>query len=184
MLSYRWTGLTETSRLLYRQGFWANPSRNLVIQVRTRHVHTLISYPRTFGFAGKEEIRLCYREYGEKPGTENHARRELICRTVQSGWIRIRRYPRRGYYTVNCPNLSDTTAGFLGRLFLDLSRGIRILPGTLTLIENDPDFRVRVDIPGLEESWCTVADLVSLVDPDLPPLQWREERGLESGLKA
>jgi hypothetical protein len=172
--------LKETPRYLFRQGFWACPSRNLVVLVRARHVHTLMSCPRAFGFTGADEIRACYLKYIEKPGTEKRARGELIRRVVEGGWIRIRRYPRMGYYTVNCPDFSETVTGFLGRLFRDLAHGVPVTPVRQVLVESDPDFRIRVDIPGLEESWFTIADLAVLADPDSPPLQWVEERILFS----
>jgi hypothetical protein len=57
----------------------------------------VIADPEKFGLT-IEEIRAAYAMHGERIGVEGEARKELLLRIINHGWIRIRRY--RDYWSV------------------------------------------------------------------------------------
>jgi hypothetical protein len=82
--------------------FFLSPAGQLV-NVPQNHISTVIADPERFGLT-REEIDAVYEEYGERVGVEGEARKELLLRVINHGWIRIRRY--RNYWSVTAPSLS------------------------------------------------------------------------------
>lgn len=76
--------------------FFLSPEGHL-IHVQDNHVGTIIRDPPKFGLT-PVEIESAYRNHGERIGVEGEARKELLLRIINHGWIRIRRY--RDYWSV------------------------------------------------------------------------------------
>jgi hypothetical protein len=74
-----------------------------LIHVPTSHIGTIISGPERFGLT-REEIDAAYQKHGERIGVEGEARKELLLRIINQGWIRIRRYRQR--WSITAPSLS------------------------------------------------------------------------------
>jgi hypothetical protein len=69
-----------------------------LIHVPDSHIATVIRDPERFGLT-REEILAAYETHGEGMGTEGKARKEILLKLIEGGWIRIRRY--KGYWSVN-----------------------------------------------------------------------------------
>ena len=85
------------------QAYFISPVGNL-IYVSASHVDAVIKDPEAFGFTG-EEINSIYERFGEPIGLEGKARRFILKRLIQKGWIRIRKY--NNHWVVSLNNISS-----------------------------------------------------------------------------
>jgi hypothetical protein len=67
-----------------------------VLHVPDTHIGTIIRDPEQFGLT-MEEIEAAYLRHGERVGTEGEARQEILLKVIEKGWLRLRRYPNRGW---------------------------------------------------------------------------------------
>ena len=72
--------------------YWITPKGD-IMEVDSRHIHTIIEYPQNFGFTAAQ-IRAIYRRHGERIGMEADAREEIMIRLMERGWIRVRYIPQ------------------------------------------------------------------------------------------
>jgi hypothetical protein len=75
-----------------------------LIHVPDSHIATVIRDPERFGLT-PAEIETVYKKYGERVGVEGEARRELLLKVINHGWLRIRRYPNK-YWSVTAASLT------------------------------------------------------------------------------
>jgi hypothetical protein len=90
--------------------FFLSPEGHL-IHVPLNHISTVIADPQRFGLA-REEIDTVYEDYGERVGVEGEARKGLLLRIINHGWIRIRRHPNR-HWPVTAESLTSAVHGLL-----------------------------------------------------------------------
>jgi len=70
-------------------------------EVPLSHIATVIKSPALFDLT-PDKISATYLKHDEPVGLEGKAREELLNQVIQSGWIRLRRYPNRQWsITVN-----------------------------------------------------------------------------------
>lgn len=74
--------------------------------VYDNHIGAVIRDPGIFGLTA-EYIVTEYARENEQIGIEGHARRRIILDLVRRGWIRVRRFPRTGSWTVNVRCLGE-----------------------------------------------------------------------------
>lgn len=88
------------------EGYWIH-RQGMVITLcgYLKHVDIVIGFPSLFGYS-MDEIIKAYRETGEPIGHEGRARERIIKDCIMRGWIRVRRYPKAGSWTVNLPEVS------------------------------------------------------------------------------
>lgn len=87
-------------------GYWLGSSGQCIpLFGDRRHIDEIISDPPLFGLT-MESLSGIYVEEDEPLGIEGRARRRIILDCVKRGWIRIRRYPREGRWTVNVYELT------------------------------------------------------------------------------
>jgi hypothetical protein len=79
--------------------FWISP-RGCLQPVYNTHIGEVIKDPGLFGLKA-DYILSEYNKENESLGIEGRARRTSILLLIRRGWIRIRRYPRKGSWTVN-----------------------------------------------------------------------------------
>jgi hypothetical protein len=72
-----------------------------------RHINAIIAHPDKFGFT-QEEIEETYKKHGEHMGTEGNAREELLVKSINNGWARIRKYSDRNasFWSIQVPELN------------------------------------------------------------------------------
>lgn len=85
--------------------FWMSHDGTLY-PVESSHIAMVIARPGMFGIS-LEYIEYIFNYFGEEMGTEGRARQCIILELVRKGWVRIRHYPRQGYWTVNVHSVSD-----------------------------------------------------------------------------
>jgi len=107
--------------------FFISPGGEL-IWVNDKHILTVIREPQRFGLT-RDEIQAVYRAYGEKPGQEGKASKEILLKLIKKGWIRIRRYPER--WKINSSILTPEIRARLS------SWAVRILAGVHEFKELD-----------------------------------------------
>lgn len=79
--------------------FWISPSGVIIATDADKHINMITSDPQKFGLS-KEYVEEVFARYNEPMDHEGKAREEIIENILQDGWIRIRKYPRPGYYGV------------------------------------------------------------------------------------
>jgi hypothetical protein len=79
--------------------YWISPQGTIMPMNHYHHIESIIKDPELFGFT-KEQIEETYEKYGEKPGVEGKARGEIMTDAMNRGWIRIRKYSRPDFYSV------------------------------------------------------------------------------------
>lgn len=75
------------------------------------HISTVIRNPSKFGLT-TEQMERAYGFFGEKLGVEGTARKQILIRLIQQGWIRLRRYPNK-YWSANILGLTLDVATIL-----------------------------------------------------------------------
>jgi hypothetical protein len=74
---------------------------NLIEISGMKHIQIVIMNPPLFDLS-IEEIREKYREYNEPIGFEGKARKEILTRVLENGWIRIRENTKENKWTIEC----------------------------------------------------------------------------------
>jgi len=91
------------------QAYWISPSGKIidVVNVENResgdsstlHIGAIVRDPEIFGLT-KEEVQKVYDKYGETVGSEHKAREDILIMAMNIGWIRVRYYSRKSYWTI------------------------------------------------------------------------------------
>ncbi len=102
--------------------------------VERSHIRTVMDHPERFG-VGPQDVIERYRLYGEKPGTEGRARREIISELCEAGWIRIRHHTGKEDYW--CVTFHDA-----GHRRLHLRRFLNLAQKELGL-HREADFKIE-----------------------------------------
>jgi len=87
------------------EAFWISPDGKL-LPVFDNHIRAVIKDPNIFGLT-TNDIEAEYAKENEQIGIEGRARRSIILELVRRGWIRVRRFPRTGSWTVNVRCLGE-----------------------------------------------------------------------------
>lgn len=96
-------------------GYWLNNDGVCIpLHGNRKHIDEIISNPPLFGLT-IESVSRIYAEENEPLGIEGRARKRIILDCVKRGWIRVRRYPREGSWTVNVYELNDRNRHCLTR---------------------------------------------------------------------
>ncbi len=90
--------------------YWIS-RRGEVVEVTRNHIATVIENPKKFGYT-YEEIKEIYDKHDESMGVEGKAREEIIRDLIKKGWIRIRKYKRKGY-SVNISRMTKKVKDIL-----------------------------------------------------------------------
>lgn len=130
--------------------FFISPTGDL-IYVPTSHISTVINDPEMFGLT-REEIHETYSRCGEKIGAEGYARRELLLKVIQQGWLGIRGY--RQHWSITAPSLSPDIQEHLR------DRAAQMLSGITGFQEQDRYMPVRLSTSE-GELHCTIKDLAN-----------------------
>ncbi len=80
-------------------GYWYRDK--LLYEIKGSHIDCVIDQPDTF-FTTRQDIVDIYKQYNEPLGFEGKARKELIIKATTHGWIRLRRYLRPSYWSIQC----------------------------------------------------------------------------------
>lgn len=93
-------------RIPRAEGYWIH-RQGMVITLcgNIKHIDIVIGFPSLFGYT-MDEIIKAHREAREPIGHEGRAREKIIKDCIKRGWIRVRRYPKAGSWTVNVPEIS------------------------------------------------------------------------------
>ena len=86
--------------------FWISP-KGEILSVGTKHIDMIINSPETFGLT-KEQIQQVFQKHNEPMGSEGNAREELMADLLKQGWIRIRKYRRPDFWSVQGGKLDHT----------------------------------------------------------------------------
>lgn len=87
------------------EAFWISQCGSLM-PVCDNHIRTVINDPATFGLT-TNDIEAEYAKENEQIGIEGRARMRIILDLVRRGWIRVRRFPRTGSWTMNVRCLGE-----------------------------------------------------------------------------
>jgi hypothetical protein len=128
--------------------FFLSPDGH-VVHVPQNHISTVIADPERFGLT-PAEIETVYKKYGERVGVEGEARKELLLKIINQGWLRIRRYPNK-YWSVTAASLTPVVQDRLGEW------AEKMLGGMNGFKEPDPYMPVKIST--LEgEFLCTIGE--------------------------
>lgn len=130
-------------------GLFISP-RGEIFSVRDGHISTLIADPEKFGLT-TEKIRNAYSRHGERIGIEGEARKELLLKVVQNGWIRLRRYPNH-HWSATLSSLTPSVR----KLMRDWAE--KMLAGTGGFKEPDRYMPVKIDTSE-GQTYCTIGEL-------------------------
>ena len=115
------------------------------------HISMLIADPEKFGLTA-EKIQNAYFRYGERIGVEGEARKELLLKVVQQGWIRLRRYPNR-HWSITASSLTPAVREHLR----DWAE--KMLAGTEGFKEIDRYMPVKIETSE-GQTYSTIEELV------------------------
>jgi hypothetical protein len=83
-------------------GFWFKPPDQVFDVTESSHVMFMVEHPDLFGLT-LDEIKAVYAAFGETLGTDGgQARERLVRMAVRSGFVRIRKYQRPMYFSIQC----------------------------------------------------------------------------------
>ena len=90
-------------------GFWLKD--NTVFDVTfSSHVAFVLDNVKLFSIS-VEEIKEAYSKFGEPFGSDGGKAREYLIRmATRSGWIRLRRYEKPNYWSIQCNSTRDQKA--------------------------------------------------------------------------
>ncbi len=95
------------------QAFFISPDGEIV-PVPVNHIQRVITSPGLFNLT-KEEIKAVYKKFNEPLGLEGKARKEILARLIEAGWIRIRYKGKYDKLTFQLSVLDDKKIDFLIR---------------------------------------------------------------------
>jgi len=79
--------------------YWISPDGVITSLPHKIHIEAIIKDPERFGFT-QEEVQAKFDKYGEHPSQEGRAREELMVDAMNRGWIRIRKYNRPDFFSI------------------------------------------------------------------------------------
>ena len=85
--------------MYFRAACFISPAGEIV-EVGTSHIAKVIRTPEPFGLT-METIEKTYEKYSEPVGLEGQARKEILVKIIEKGWIRARRYREHWSVTVH-----------------------------------------------------------------------------------
>jgi len=151
--------------------FWISPEGTIIGTDANNHISMITNKPELFNLS-KEYIRSVYAKYKEPMDHEGKAREEIIENILQDGWIRIRKYPRPGYYGVTINFMSPQkrrslkawanrmlTTGVNGEKEQDKEAEVRIVD----MSKEDKSVITTIsDVANgqLDETWKTMLELI------------------------
>lgn len=100
-------------------GLWVSPHAR-VLEVTT-HIASICRYPEAFG-VDPDELHALFLAHQEPLEFEGKARRVVLERMIDRGWVRVRHYRIHGW-TVNVAALSGWYRGLITSLFQYLYAG-------------------------------------------------------------
>ncbi|MDY6787591.1 MAG: hypothetical protein SVK54_05645 [candidate division WOR-3 bacterium] len=87
------------------EAYWIKPDGD-IIPVKTRHIDLIIQRPGEFDLS-EEYIKEQFRHFNEPLGREGKARREIMKKLIEDGFIRVRFKPKEWIWYMEC-NVIDT----------------------------------------------------------------------------
>lgn len=84
-------------------GYWFNGSKVIDVSTST-HIDAILQNPEQFGM-DLQQIKDIYKLYDEKLGFEGKARKQIIMEVSKNGWIRVRKYNRPYYWSIQCDHI-------------------------------------------------------------------------------
>jgi hypothetical protein len=84
---------------VFRGAYWISPEGKIMSLGHGYHIDSILKDPEKFGFT-EEKLEEIYAKHGETLGTEGKAREEVMIDAMNRGWIRIRRYNRPDFYSI------------------------------------------------------------------------------------
>jgi hypothetical protein len=88
------------------QMYWISPVGEVVSNF-TSHMDFIFKNPQKFDTT-QQEIIDTHEMYGEKVGAEGQAREEILREAMMNGWIRIRKYNRPDFWSVQTYQMSPS----------------------------------------------------------------------------
>jgi hypothetical protein len=92
--------------------YWISPGGGIIPVEGGIHIQNIVNDPKLFGFT-PAEVQDTFKKYGESPSQEGTAREELMVNAMMRGWIRLRKYNRPDFWSVQTGAL---TSSFYKRL--------------------------------------------------------------------
>ncbi len=91
-------------------GFWFKPPSEVFDVTESSHVMFTMEHPDLFSLT-LDEIKEVYKAFGETLGTDGgQARERLVRMAVQKSFIRIRKYQKPMYWSIQCQSTVDQNA--------------------------------------------------------------------------
>jgi hypothetical protein len=98
--------------------YWISPTGEVVSNFTT-HMDFMFKNPQKFDMT-RQEILDAHELHGEKVGAEGRAREDLLKKAMMNGWIRIRKYNRPDFWTIQgyqmSPSFIKRVAGWIYQL--------------------------------------------------------------------
>ena len=91
--------------------YFISPTAEL-IETEGTHVRTVLDYPEKFGFS-KQYLLDIYSKYKEKLGIEGKAREEILTELLDKGWIRVRFYPTKSFWSIQLKRIDKKIENIL-----------------------------------------------------------------------
>ncbi len=134
--------------------FWISPGGEIT-PVADTHIEEVARDPGRFELT-MAYLLAAYAREGERPWIEGRARRRIIMELVRRGWIRIRRFPRTGSWTLNIRSLDG-----------DVRRSIAAWAAAMLVAGVSGHDLVRCDLPGGVVE-CGLGDCLTCTPPGSP----------------
>jgi len=101
-------GEIENPNLAPGMAYWISP-RGEILDINGQiHIQPVIERPEKFGLT-TERIEQIYADAGQPIGTEGSARGEIILSLIKKGWIRVRLYRKKYFWSINVSSLTNRT---------------------------------------------------------------------------
>lgn len=94
------------------EAYWISPKGKILPMGNSNHITEVINNPEAFDLT-LDKIKAIYNKHNEKLGIEGKAREEIIKSLITKNWIRIRKYIRPDYWSVNINKLDNRTKNYL-----------------------------------------------------------------------
>jgi hypothetical protein len=105
-------------------GFWFKPPSDIFDVTESSHVIYMLQHPGVF-LLTLDEIKEVYKAFRETLGTDGgQARERLVRMAVRSGLIRIRKYERPSYWSIQCNSTADQRKDILSFVRWAIGTGI------------------------------------------------------------
>lgn len=105
-------------------GFWFKPPSEIFDVTESSHVLFMVERPDLFSLT-LDEIREVYKAFGETMGTDGGQARERLVRTAtRSGFVRIRKYVKPMYWSIQCNSTVDQKADIVAFISWAIESGV------------------------------------------------------------